>query len=738
MKPPAEAPSTRAAYLRLVEEVRAHDLAYYVHAAPTISDRDYDTLYRLLREAEAAHPDWVVPDSPTRKVGGTPLEAFRAVRHRVPMMSLDNTYSPDELRDFLARVRKLAPAAAELRYTVEPKVDGVAVSLRWEGGAFILGVTRGDGEQGDDITENLRTLKQLPARIEGAPPVLELRGEVFMTHAGFQRLNETRAAAGEPLFANSRNATAGTLKLLDSREVARRPLAIVLYALGDHEGLRIGSQHALLEWIRGRGLPAPPWWAECATDAEVLAAIETLEEKRRGFGFATDGAVVKLDDFSLHPQLGMTAKAPRWAIAYKYAAEQAETRLKAITVQVGRTGVLTPVAELEPVFLAGSTISRATLHNEEEIRRKDIRAGDTVVIEKAGEVIPAVVQVVPDKRPAGSKPFDLFASLGGCCPACGGPIRKDEEFVAWRCENLSCPAQKTRRLEFFAKREALDLASLGGIVADKLVDSGLVDEPLDLFTVGEDRLAALNLGTPEEPRVYGAKNARKLREALERARTLPLGRWILALAIPEIGETTARDLAMFHDSVDALAGSPLLRDVAGLPALKQAVKDTRKGDPAAHAEARQRLEAARARLLESGLAQPSKKEDDVVTKVGPVAANAVLEFFDSPAGASVLRRMKELGIRPESARRPGGGSAAGLPFAGKKFVLTGTLSRPRGEFEERIRALGGEVAGSVSGKTDFLLAGDEAGSKLDKARSLGVRILDEPGFERLASGQGAD
>jgi DNA ligase (NAD+) len=732
MKKPAD--SDRAEYLRLVEEIRAHDLAYYVHAAPTLPDRAYDALYRRLRDMEASHPDWVLPDSPTRKVGGAPLEAFRAVRHRVPMMSLDNTYAPGELRDFMTRVRKLVPDAADPAYIVEPKVDGVAVSLRWERGEFVLGVTRGDGEAGDDITENLKTLKQVPLRLGLAqpPPVLELRGEVYMTHAGFQQLNTQRAAAAEPLFANSRNATAGTLKLLDSRQVARRPLSIVLYALGDHEGLRLGSQGELLQWIAKAGLPAPPWFRRCTDETAVLAAVDELAALRGGFGYATDGAVIKVDDFALHPRLGMTSKAPRWAIAYKYAAEQAETRLRAITVQVGRTGVLTPVAELDPVFLAGSTIARATLHNEEEIRRKDIREGDTVVIEKAGDVIPAVVRVITEKRPAGAVAFDLFVHVQGRCPVCGGPIRKDEEFVAWRCESLSCPAQKTRRLEFFAKREALDLAALGGIVADRLIDTGWVDEPLDLFEVPEERLAALNLGTADEPRVYGAKNARKLKEALERARGLPLARWILALAIPEIGETTARDLARFHSTLPELADSFLLRDIVALPEWRQRVKETKKASPADHAQAVAGLEAARRRLLDAGIAQPAKKDDEITTVVGPVAARSVLDFFASPPGQALLARLQRLGLDPRSTP-PLSASAAPSALKGKKFVITGTLSRPRGDFQERIRALGGEVVGSVSSKTDYLLAGDEAGSKLDKARELGVDILDEAGFERLAS-----
>lgn len=720
---------TRADYLALVDEIRAHDLAYYVHAAPTISDQAYDALYRRLRAIEEAHPDWVLPDSPTRKVGGAPLDAFRTVRHTRPMMSLDNTYSPAELQDFLARVRKLLPPGTSPAFTVEPKVDGVAVSLRWENGTFVLGATRGDGEQGDDITENLKTLKQIPLHLPGAPPVLELRGEVFMTHAAFQRLNQSRQAAGEPLFANPRNATAGTLKLLDSRIVARRPLSIVLYAPGACQGLPVSTQSDLLRWITALGLPGPVWFQRCESDAAVLAAIAELARLRPTFGFPTDGAVIKVDDFALQETLGATAKAPRWAIAYKYAAEQAETVLKSISIQVGRTGVLTPVAELEPVFLAGSTITRATLHNEEEVRRKDIRPGDTVVIEKAGEVIPAVVHVILEKRPPGTAPFDLYAQLGGLCPACHSPIRKYEKYVAWRCVNPACPAQKTGRLEFFAKREALDLAGLGGIVADRLIESGLISDPLDLFTIPEEALASLNLGTPEEPRVYGAKNARKLKESLDRARTLPLHRWILALAIPEIGETTARDLARFHPTLTELANSRLLSLTAALPTLRQRVKDAKKESPQAHAAALTELESAHSTLLAAGFAQPSKNEDGIVTAIGPAAAQAVVDYFQSAAGQNTLRRLNELGIHPRAEATPSAG--ASTPLTGKKIVITGTLSQPRSVFEERIRALGGQVVGSVSSKTDYLLAGEDAGSKLEKARQLGIKILTESDFETL-------
>ncbi len=745
-------PATKARIAQLRHEIEEHDRRYYVEARPTISDAEYDALFRELRDLEAAHPDLVTPDSPTQRVGGKPSAGFRQVRHAMPMLSLDNLFAKDGidgLRKFVASVEKAVPGEP-LEWLVEPKVDGVAMSLRYEDGAFVTGATRGDGEKGDDITDNLRTIRAIPLHLHNAPTVLEVRGEVFMTAEGFRRVCDELIATGEEPFANARNSAAGSLKQLDPRAVAKRPLHFIAYGLGEVDGESgagraevPSTQSETLAWLKSLGFPTHRWTKLCHSTDELLAAIEELDRVRDTFGFETDGAVIKLNDVALRERVGFHSRAPKWAKAWKYVAEQAETKLRAITIQVGRTGVLTPVAELEPVFLRGSTISRATLHNEDEIKRKDIRVGDSVIIEKAGEVIPAVVRVVLEKRPAHSEPFDFAAHLGGQCPACGHAIRRDPEFAVWVCENPACPAQKTRRLEYFAKRGALDLEGLGGIVADKLVERGLVSEPLDVFDLTLEPLATLNLGTDEEPRVFGEKNARKLLEAVERARTLPLARWLHALAIPEIGEETAHDLAAHHDDIEAVAQSPLLREVVELDRLHGELETTnprgrRNKDKTElekqqlamrHAELLAAANAAGRRLLDAGFAQPAKPKDATdaaaVVVVGPVAARAALDWFASNAGREVFRQMHQLGIAPKGPPRVSGGH----PFAGKTFVLTGTLERmSRGEAQELVRAVGGNVSGSVSKKTDFVVAGPGAGSKLADAQKHGVRVLDEADF----------
>jgi len=712
----------RARHQDMAAEIRRHDHLYYVLARPVISDQQYDRLYRELADLEKQFPELVTPDSPTQRIGDEPLKAFAPVAHLAPMFSLDNTYSQAEVRTFVTRVQKLLPPQA-LSWTVEPKIDGLAVNLRYEHGLLTAGATRGDGTVGDNITSNLKTIRSLPLKLSahGLPEVLEVRGEVYMTRDGFQKLNAERAAAGEEVFANPRNAAAGSLKQLDPRIVARRPLDAVLYGLGRVEGgTPPTGQHQMLLWLSELGFQTPRKTWLCHSEQELLAAIDELDKIRHGFQYQTDGAVIKLDDFALREQIGFTSKAPRWAIAFKYAPEQAQTRLNGITIQVGRTGVLTPVAELEPVFLAGSTISRATLHNEDEIKRKDIRLGDTVIIEKAGEVIPAVVGVATGQRPAGAQPFDFLKHIGGRCPVCGGPVRRDPQFVAWRCENIHCPAQATRRLEFFTARGALDIESVGGIVADKLVERGLVPEPLDLFTLKLQPLAELNLGSAEAPRVFGRKNAEKALHAIERARNAPLSRWLFGLAIPEIGKTTAGQLAAFHDTIEQLAQSPLLKDVL-------AYHD--KSDPA-------RRDAAARRLLEAGFAAPSQRKNEkdagIVTEVGPVAAQSVLDYFSSKEGQNVLRRMKELRIAPQSQK--GVAPRTGQPFSGKTFVLTGTLpSMTREQAGARIASLGGKVTASVSKNTDYVLAGAEPGSKLEKAAALGVKVIDEAEFLKMCA-----
>jgi DNA ligase (NAD+) len=735
---------------QLRREIEEHDRRYYGEARPVVSDAEYDALFRELRALEETHPEWVTPDSPTQRVGGRAGTGFKQVRHAVPMLSLDNLFAKEGfegLQKWILSVEKLLPGEP-LEWLVEPKIDGVAVSLRYEQGVLAAGATRGDGETGDDITDNLKTIRAVPLRLKDAPEVIEVRGEVYMAAAGFRRVCDAMIAEGEEPFANPRNATAGSLKLLDPRIVAKRPLEIVLYGHGELSGGEPPTQAALLESLRALGFPVPPFQKICRTAEEVFAAINELDRVRDTFGFETDGAVIKLNRVALRPRAGYTSRFPRWAKAWKYIAEQAETRLRDITIQVGRTGALTPVAELEPVFLRGSTISRATLHNEDEIRRKDIRVGDTVVIEKAGEVIPAVIRVVLEKRPTGTEPFDFESHLGGQCPACGGPVRRDAKFAAWFCENINCPAQKTRRLEYFAKRAALDLESLGGIVADKLVERGLVGDPLDVFGLQLSQLGALNLGTDAEPRIFGEKNAAKLLEAVQRARTLPLARWLVALAIPDVGEETAHDLAKFHRTIAEVAGSDLLRDVIELNRLREEAGGckprARANKEKSELEKQQLSEkyatltaqanAIGRRLIEAGFAQAAKKKDatdaDAVVAVGPVAAGAVLDWFAGATGQNVLSQLKKLGIDPQG--MTASPAIGGHPFAGKSFVITGSLAgMGRSEAADKIRAAGGNVTGSVSKKTDYLLVGENPGSKQEEAIRHGVAQLTEPEFAAL-------
>ena len=704
---------------QLREEIRKHDRLYYEEAAPIISDHEYDRLYKELVFLETQFPDLLTPDSPTQRVGGKPLQAFEQVSHLIPMLSLDNTYSEAEVKNFYARMQRLLPDE-KIPVVIEPKVDGVAVSLIYENGKLRQAATRGDGNVGDNITQNIRTIRSVPERLRNnAPKLLEVRGEVYMDRKGFEKLNDEREKEGLALFANPRNAAAGSLKQLDPSIVAKRPLGIVLYGTGATERVDIDLHSKIFPLLKKLGLPVTERWWMAESVEEILDAIHELDAIRHKFAYQTDGAVIKVDSFSQRDRLGFTAKSPRWAIAYKYAAERVQTRLNDIVIQVGRTGILTPVAMLEPVSVSGSTVGRATLHNEDEIKRKDIRIGDTVVIEKAGEVIPAVVEVVKSKRPRDSRPFDFSKHIHGKCPVCGGPIRRDPEFVAWRCENLHCPAQTTRRVEFFAARGALDIESVGGIVADKLVERGLVKEPLDLFELKIEPVAKLNLGTEEAPRVFGEKNATKAINAIERARTLPLSRWLYALAIPDVGKTTATQLARFHDTIEDVADSQLLRDVLEYHQRREHKKSAK--------------EIAE-RLIKSGFGKPSKSKagkDGIVTEVGPAVAQSVLDFFASATGKKILRRMKELGIEPKS-ERVLAKKAAALPLAGKTFVLTGTLpSMTREEATEKIEALGGHVTDSVSKKTDYVLAGAEPGSKFDKAKELAVKIIDEAEFRKI-------
>jgi DNA ligase (NAD+) len=651
------------------------------------------------------------------------------------MLSLDNTYSEEEVKNFYARIQRLLPDE-KIPVVIEPKVDGVAVSLIYENGKLRQAATRGDGNVGDNITQNIRTIRSVPERLrDGEPKLLEVRGEVYMDRKGFEKLNDERKEQGLPLFANPRNAAAGSLKQLDPAIVAKRPLGVVLYGTGATKAVDVDLHSEIFPVLKKLGLPVTERWWVAESVEEILDAIHELDGIRHKFAYQTDGAVVKVNSFEQRERLGFTAKSPRWAIAYKYAAERVQTRLKDIIIQVGRTGILTPVAVLEPVLVSGSTVGRATLHNEDEIKRKDIRIGDTVVIEKAGEVIPAVVEVVKSKRPRSAKPFHFSEHIHGKCPVCGGPIRRDPEFVAWRCENLHCPAQTTRRVEFFAARGALDIESVGGIVADKLVERGLVREPLDLFELNVEQLAELNLGTEDAPRVFGEKNATKAIHAIERARLLTLSRWLFALAIPEVGKTTAKDLARFHGSIEEVANSRLLQQVAEYDKTKKEAKKLRRKNPEAYRLLISALAELAEGLIKAGFAKPSKaknvKRTGIVTQVGPIVAQSVLDFFLSPAGKKIVQQMKRLEINPKS-EKFSAKKSEDLPLTGKTLVLTGTLpSMTREEATEKIEALGGHVTGSVSKKTDYVLAGAEPGSKFDKAKELGVKIIGESEFRKM-------
>ena len=752
--------NSRIAFLR--EEIRRHDHLYYIEARPEISDRDYDALYTELKRLEAEHPELITPDSPTQRVSGAPLESFQTFPHAVPMLSLDNTYNREDLRRFHEYVQKGLHGRTPI-YTVEPKIDGVSISLRYEDGVLVQALTRGNGKYGDDVTANIRTIPSVPLRLRTAnpPAVFEARGEVYMSRAGFQQLNARRLANGEEEFANARNATAGSIKQLDSRNVANRPLDILFYTLGEIEGVEISSQQELFRKFADYGLKIQSWLRIAETFDGILEAIAELDEARRNFLYDTDGAVIKVDSFADREILGMTAKAPSWAKAFKFEPERAQTKLLGITIQVGRTGVLTPVAELEPVFLSGSTIARATLHNEDEIARKDIRIGDTVVIEKAGEVIPAVIGVVMAKRPLDSRPFDFAASLEGKCPSCGAPIVRDPQFAAWRCGNLQCPAQNVRRVEYFAARNALDLESLGGIVAEAMVETHLINEPLDLFNLTQSQVASLNLGTPEEPRIYGPKNAAKLLAALERSRTMPLANWLQALGIPEVGAATAYQLGQLHTSLEETAESPWLKKLLNVLAWqnRQSLpypdllppaatspdnQDAQFGELFAQASPRPPVADLRdatatwaEELQNVGLLKHSddknKAEVLVTTSIGPKTAQAVLDFFAGPIGKGLLARLSELNIHPQGGKATEATAPGNLPLAGKVFVLTGTLqSMDRETASAKIRQAGGKTASAVSKNTTYLVAGENTGArKTEKAAELGVQVLNEAEFLAL-------
>lgn len=740
----------RERLLQLSQAIRHHDRLYYQEARPEITDREYDELYSELKDLERQHPELIMADSPTQRISGTPLSGFVTCPHRIPMLSLDNTYNNADLLRFHESVTRTLRGAPVL-YTIEPKIDGVSISVRYENGVFVQALTRGNGKEGDDVSANLKTIASLPLRLmlDNPPAVLEARGEVFMSRQGFARLNEQRLAAGEEPFANARNATAGTLKLLDARLVARRPLEVIFYAQGEIEGFGLHTQQELLQFFRKAGLKTQDWLRTVTDFSGITDSLQELQQNKNRFSYDIDGAVIKVDSFAQRQLLGQTARAPSWAKAYKYEPERCETLLQDITVQVGRTGVLTPVAELEPVFLAGSTISRATLHNQDEITRKDIRIGDTVLIEKAGEVIPAVVSVRKEKRPAGSEPFDFVAHLGNRCPSCGGEIIRDPQFVAWRCPNLQCPAQNMRRIEYFAARNALDISSLGSVVAEALLEKGLVQEPLDLFSLKLDQLAALNLGTEEDPRVFGPKNAAKLLAALERTRTMSLASWLQAMGIPEVGSATAYQIGRTHRNLAEVANSPKLRGIVmlmaaqenGLPAsaISQAPADSAFGELFSWKKKEAVLSPED--LVSLGFLKPGSRKEGaayyVTTVIGPKTAQAVLDFFAGETGQEWLKKLADLRIDPQGGETAANGPVTSSALSEKTFVLTGTLtSMDRETATAKIRALGGSVASAVSKNTTYLVAGENTGArKTEKATELGVAVIDEKQFLEMLGGK---
>jgi len=657
----------------LRSQLREHDYRYYVLAQPTISDGEYDRLMRELLDLEAAHPELSAPDSPSQRVGGEPTKEFPTVTHDVPMLSLSNTYSEEEVRDFDRRVRSLLGNEA-FRYVCELKFDGVAVSLRYQDSLFVRGATRGDGMQGDDITQNLKTIRSIPLRLMGKKKGMtsfEVRGEVYMKRDDFRRMNEDRDLAGEKTFINPRNSAAGTLKLQDPKIVAGRPLNFVAYFLRT-QNAQLSSHQENLKTLRELGFPTSEH-TRLSKDVEgVIAFWKEWENRRDSLPYDIDGVVVKVDSLSQQDRLGTIAKSPRWAIAFKFAARQATTTLRDITLQVGRVGTITPVAELEPVFVGGSTVSRATLHNEDYIKELDIRPGDTVVVEKGGDVIPKVSSVVKEKRRRGTKPFAMPAK----CPACGSRISRPEGEASYYCENSECPAQIRARIEHFAHRGAIDIEGLGEAIVDQLVNLGFVHNYADLYELHKKRSELVNLER------WGDKSVENLLLAIRESKKRPFSRVLFALGIRHVGTSVAQLIVNQFQSMDALTAA-------------------------------------------------SFEELQGIQGVGPQIAESIRRFVDDSHNARIIDRLKKAGLQFEEKRHRDAKQSA---LTGKTVVLTGTLSSfTREQAKQMIEDSGGHVASSVSSKTNYVVAGAEPGSKLEKAKKLGVRIVEEDEFIRLVN-----
>jgi DNA ligase (NAD+) len=663
-------PEDRIRELR--EAIRHHEERYYIHNAPEISDEQFDRLLHELERLEAEHPDLVTTDSPTQRVAGRPVEGFPTVVHAAPMLSLDNAYSDEELRAFDEHVRKGTALTGDdpIAYVAEIKIDGLSIALTYEAGHLVRGATRGDGVRGEEATANVRTIRAIPLALRGGPPGrVEVRGEVYLSRASFSRMNREREESGEPLFANPRNAAAGTMRNLDPALVASRGLSAFMYQLVGRVEALPQTHSDMLTAMQGWGLPVEPHWQRLSGIDAVIAFCGSWADRRRSLDFGTDGVVIKVDHLALRERLGATAKFPRWATAFKFPPEQAHTKLLKIDVNVGRTGANTPYAVLEPVLLAGSTISMATLHNAEDIARKDLREGDTVVLEKGGDVIPKIVAPVLSLRPLDSKPWEMPKT----CQACGSKLKREEDEVIWRCVNESCPAKLRRGLQHFAGRTAMNIEGLGESLVEQLVEKELVRDYADLY-----RLKAATLAELER---MGEKSAQKLVDQIEGSKTNDLSRLIYALGIRHVGEKAAATLARHFRTMQGVLKAPV-------------------------------------EALQS------------VREVGPVVAQSVRMFADEPRNQKLVERLVKAGVNTETSL-PKPDDEPG-PLAGKTFVLTGTLSAiTREEATEKLERLGARVSGSVSKKTSYVVAGAEAGAKLEKARQLGIETLDEAAFLAL-------
>jgi DNA ligase (NAD+) len=676
-------PQSRIDELR--EQIRRHEELYYAHSAPEISDADFDRLVGELERLEEQHPDLVTPDSPTQRVAGRPTQGFPTVEHLSQMLSLDNAYDEDDLRAFDERLRKAAGLGdAAVPYVAELKIDGLSIALTYENRSLIRGATRGDGLRGEDVTANVRTIRSIPLTLRRGPVSrFEVRGEVFLPRASFDRINQERAAAGEPLYANPRNVAAGTMRNLDPALVARRGLKVFVYQYVGPTADAPTRHFELLAAMREWGLPVEPHAAMCLGIDEVIIFCRTWDTKRQELEFDTDGVVIKLADLALRERLGTTAKFPRWATAFKFAAQQQHTKLLRIEVNVGRTGANTPYAVLEPVFVSGSTVSMATLHNAEDIARKDLRERDTVIIEKAGDVIPRVVAPVLSLRPPDSKPWVMPTT----CKACGSTLKRDEEEVVWRCENASCPARLRRSLEHFASRSAMNIEGLGESLVDQLIEQGLVRDFADLYSLDASQLENLVV-VPREPRSERAvprklgKVGRNVVAQIESSKQNDLARLVYALGIRHVGEKAAATLARHLRTMTAVLGA-------------------------------------------------SVDQLQTVPDIGPVVATSIRSFTEEPRNRALIDKLATAGVNMTS-RQPPPMVAGPGPLAGKTFVLTGTLSSmSRDQAAEAIERLGGKVSGSVSRKTTYLVVGEDAGTKLDKARELGVETLTEEAFRAI-------